>query len=346
MTLITDILDYDQLLREVEAGYVRIQIHPEFPYLYIANYAEKTAFERRWNDVTRLTRGLIWNDKTLEVLARPFPKFFNFDEKEAPRVLDDQVVFSYSNKYDGSLGILYRRPDGYYAIATRGSFASEQAVLGTKLFNALPQEQAVQYIAAVQMGFTSLFEICGPDNRIVLKYEENFLAPLGYMSVADGYYVPMEGKPYATMRDLLGDLSRSNAEGWVVWKTAFQAVKIKQGDYVELHRIVTGLSEKEVWRQLRAGTYYDFVIKLPDEWQAWATGIADRLRAEFVEQYNLAELTASQIKHQKAKLPDRKAQALWIQQKVKPQYRGLVFSLLDGKDITDSIWKMLEPKGD
>lgn len=349
MTHIGDILNGDLYAEQKSNGNIRLQTHPEFPELVIANYTEQAAFNRDWNDVTRTCRGLIWNTETGEVLARPFPKFFNFDEKEAPRILDDQVVWHYDNKYDGSLGIMYECPDGDVRIATRGSFASDQAILGTDLLKwHTPKADYHHYVFMLASGYTPLFEICGPDNRIVLQYDENFLALLGYMHIETGMFVPPSTTKGMgrTMRDCLMDLSRSNAEGWVVWKSSFEAVKIKQADYIELHRIVSNLSKKEVWRQLRAGTFYDFKLKLPDEWHAWATEIADDLRDQFVRTYNLADTMLHMMNRDYGKNATRKEQAFWINDKVIPEIRGLVFNLLDGKDIEDAIWRQLEPRGD
>lgn len=347
MTKLFDLFPEVDFVQQHELGNIRIQQHPEFRELHIANYTEQAAFNRDWNPVTRTCRGLIYNANTEEVLARPFPKFFNFDEKEAPRILDDQVVYSYSNKYDGSLGIVYPTEDGLM-VATRGSFASEQAKLGTKLLRELDEWHYDYLHEMLNVGYTPLFEICGPDNRIVLKYDENFLAPLGYIHIVDGHYFPHEQPSYSrTMRSLLMDLSRTNAEGWVVWKTAYEAVKIKQADYVELHRIVTNLSKKEVWRQLRAGNYNQFKLNLPDEWWDWAENIADELRANFTEILTYAQACEYGMGYVFAGLaPSRKEQAAWIMSHVETEYRGLVFSLLDGRDISDAIWRMLEPRGD
>lgn len=339
MTQLHEIVDVFQLTWEQEHGNVSIRQHPQFEELHIANYTDKCAFDRHWNDVTRITRGLIWNSDTQEVLARPFPKFFNWDEKEAPRVLDDQVMWHWDDKYDGSLGILYIDPTGYPRIATRGSFASEQAILGTKVLH--ESGLAWRYAEYIDSGYTPLFEICGPDNRIVLRYEENFLQPLGFMHIETGMFVPPQGQYQTrTMHDVLTDLSRSNAEGWVVWLSSTKAAKIKQADYIELHRMVSNLSEKEVWRQLRAGNYDYYVKELPDELYALAEGWADGLRDQFMEVHTQAFIDLKS-------LPDdtRKEQALWIQRNVPANVRGLVFGLLDGKDISDSIWRILEPKG-
>lgn len=339
MTQLHEIVNPDDIRGYAEQGYLTIREHPEFPALKIANYTDKTAYERVWDDTTRTCRGLIWNDETGEVLARPFPKFFNWDEKEAPRILDGQVVWHWDNKYDGSLGILYLDPTGHPRIATRGSFASEQAALGTKILHS--SGMAWVYAEWIPEGYTPLFEICGPDNRIVLRYDENFLAPLGKMHIETGTFMPPEKKESRTMHSLLTDLSRENAEGWVVWLSHTKAVKIKQADYVELHRMVSNLTEKEVWRQLRAGTYREYVKHLPDELYELAEGWARGLQLEFVDRHEQASIYADGARTYST----RKDQAIWIQENVRADIRGLVFGLLDAKDITDSIWRMLEPKG-
>lgn len=125
-----------------------------------------------------------------------------------------------------------------------------------------------------------------------------------------------------------------------------QAVKIKQADYIELHRMVSNLTPKEVWRQLSAGTYSRYVKELPDELQELAEGWAENLRDQFIEMHEYAEVCKFGMGFQfPTEPPTRKEQALYIQSRVEPQFRGLVFSLLDGRDIAPAIWKMLEPDG-
>jgi RNA ligase len=198
------------------------------------------------------------------------------------------------------------------------------------------------YVELIASGYTPLFEICGPSNRIVLNYDSDFLAPLGYIHNASGDYYPYEGAEPRDMNSLLLDLSRSNAEGWVVWKSNREAVKLKQADYVELHRFISNLTEKEVWRQLRAGTYQGYLEHLPDELQELAESWVDDLRDGFLWKHLDAERYENGVRHLGG---TRKDQALWIAANVPADDRGLVFGLLDGKDISDSIWKKLEPKG-
>lgn len=345
--LIDDIIDMDAVAAEIKAGYVTERTHAEFPELRILNYTERCQFDRHWNDVTRLTRGLIYNADTRQLLARPFPKFHNYGEPEVGGIDLDAPIFGAWDKMDGSLGIQYMRPDGKAAIATRGSFSSDQAIHATERLQATPY--------AIPSGpFTWLWEIIYPDNRIVVDYgARDELVYLGAISRASGEFFPLvsaglAGFAYAeqfaaqTFREALDLPSRPGAEGIVVWLDAARAVKIKQADYVALHRIVSNLTVKEVWRQLRAGTFNEFVVALPDEFHAWAMETAEPIVAH--HEWTIRGAQAWHAAVLARGLPTRKTQALFIVREVEPETRGLVFSLLDGKDITDAAWRMVEPK--
>lgn len=66
------------------------------------------------------------------------------------------------------------------------------------------------------------------------------------------------------------------------------------------------------------------------------------LMDEFQEIYAQAVIDRDTVKTYHS---ERKEQAGWIKSNVPADRRGLVFALLDGKDITDPIWRLLEPKG-
>jgi RNA ligase len=189
MTQINDVLDPVLLERMLSQGYVRAQTHPDFPELMILNYTEKTQFERKWNAITRVCRGLIYNTETREVLARPFPKIHNWDEQDAPKIDLDAPLFHVGNKEDGSLGIVYVRPDNRLAIATRGSFASEQALHATELLDEADDHSVWNDL--LDAGRTPLLEIVYPANRIVLDYgDTDTLFFLGSVIIRTGEYVP------------------------------------------------------------------------------------------------------------------------------------------------------------
>lgn len=346
MTQIEEVVNLVELEREIDSRYINRRYHPDFPELAILNYSDQCQFDNHWNATTRVCRGLIYNTVTGEVLARPFGKFYNYGDDSNTGDLDlDAPILGAFDKADGSLGIQYRTPDGQQAIATRGSFESEQAIHATKWLRDSGYEVMPQ-------NHTWLWEIVYPENRIVLDYgDRDELIYIGSTLITTGEFFPIIGDyedfsavsqmPARSLREAISLPNRENAEGVVVWMDSRRAVKIKQDDYLALHRLISHLTPKEVWRQLRAGTYQEFAKALPDEFYQWAQGYADEIETKFAEVELCA--TADYRDLLETGLETRKDQALWVRDNVYAAHRGLVFSLLDDRDISESIWKMVEP---
>jgi RNA ligase len=145
----------------IDSGLVNENEHPEFP-LVLYNYTQECQFGKKWDDVTRMCRGLIVHKETNEIIARPFSKFFNYEEHVANGdAMPNEIPYVYE-KVDGSLGILYWF-NGLPFIATRGSFSSDQAIWAT-------QKIREKDLSFVDKRYTYLFEIVYPENRIVVSY--------------------------------------------------------------------------------------------------------------------------------------------------------------------------------
>ena len=332
------------LAEAIANGHIRTQTNPD-GQLRIYNYTEKAQYERAWNTATLQCRGLIV-DHDGNVIARPFPKFFNSDEPEA-RITDTGAV-TVLDKLDGSLGILYRTPAGETRIATRGSFASEQAIHATHVY----QHRYADW--APPAGVTPLFEIIYPENRIVLDYGQlDDLVLLGGVDIATGRSIPAEAIdwpglkadvfPYASLQEALAAPPRTNAEGYVVhFHETDHRVKIKQEDYKALHRIVTRWNERTVWEHLASGAQLaDLAAGLPDEFHQWATTVGTQLLQQHARIVDDAETTYRTITEYV--LPadwDRKDFAL---EAAKHKHRPALFSLLDGRDINEWVWKQIRP---
>lgn len=114
----------------VNEGWLVKQKHPT-EELYIYNYSKQTVLEQKWDDITTCCRGLILN-KAGEIIARPFKKFFNYEELELDQI--PKLPYEIYKKLDGSLGISYWIGDKLY-IATRGSFVSEQSVKANEILD-------------------------------------------------------------------------------------------------------------------------------------------------------------------------------------------------------------------
>jgi RNA ligase len=348
--------------------------------LAIYNYTEKAAYDRVWNDVTRQCRGLIADIMTAAVIARPFPKFFNYGEHdEATLSLDETVTIT--DKMDGSLGIMYRGTDGKLAIATRGSFTSEQAVHATAV---LRDRYADEFgFRAADEEFTHLFEIVFPSNRIVVDYgATDDLFYLGNVHIPSGRTQgPAPGNgwpgPQATVfegRTLGHALSmepRPNCEGIVVhyWHNDLR-IKIKQDDYVALHRILTMTTARTVWEYLTVDACKHLITApkhwgsrlgldpgraaeilavgpdwlgrltdgVPDEFHGWLRSTIAGIRAKVDAMRTDLEAEGAALRE--AHGSDRKAYARAV---AGHPHAGVLFLLLDDKDITFYLWKSAYP---
>lgn len=87
---------FDQAVRDRRLSGQR---HPEYPYI-IYKYSQQTTYMKDWDEVTLASRGLVVNEETGEIVARCFPKFFNYSEgMNTPEDLDGP--FLVAEKLDG-----------------------------------------------------------------------------------------------------------------------------------------------------------------------------------------------------------------------------------------------------
>jgi RNA ligase len=333
----------------LEQGHVRTQRHPVLP-LVIYNYTERAAYEQVWNAVTLACRGLVVHAETRDVVARPFGKFFNYGQPGAPvaELSGDVMV---TDKLDGSLGILYPTPDGH-AIATRGSFDSEQARHATALWR---QRYAGRFTPPA--GSTLLFEIVYPANRIVCDYGDlDDLILLGAVDVASGQsrsagVAAQVGWPgpvaetfaYASFADALAAPPRANAEGLVVhFLDTDHRVKLKQDDYVALHRIVTGLSARTVWQHMVDGKpMADLVAPLPDEFHPWVQAVADGIAASVERDIETITRLYGEIV---AALPDGWSRRDFAAVASTHELRWALFRMLDERDCGAELLRRARPE--
>ncbi|MEV2239605.1 RNA ligase [Micromonospora sp. NPDC049891] len=341
-----DILEPDRLAAHINAGNVRAQNHPTQPYV-IYNYTEKCAYEGVWDDITRACRGLIVDTTTHQVIARPFRKFMNYGQAGAPD-LNLAAPAIVTDKMDGSLGILYPSGDGTYAVATRGSFASDQAIHATELLR-------TRYADYRPLdGLTVLVEIVYPQNRIVVDYGDiNDLVLLGAVDIATGRSAPpalvdwpgprTETFTYATLGEALAAEPRRNAEGLVVHcPRTDERVKIKQEDYVALHKIVTGLTARVVWQHLIDGKPLDdLVAPLPDEFHPWCRDVATQIELTVAQEMTAIEKAYAEVV---AALPAGFGRKEFAAAAVPHPLKWALFLLLDGRDPRPELWKRAKPE--
>jgi len=343
----------------IERGLLEKNSHPTLP-IDIYNYSRECQFSQVWDEITLNMRGTVL-DREGNVVARAFPKFFNMEEHKPEDIPNEE--FEVFEKMDGSLGILF-----YYAgewhLATKGSFVSDQAVKGKEILNRYKYERLLP-------GFTYLFEIIYPENRIVCDYGYEDLVMLAVIDNKDGYElrihdnrIHLEGIRFANLFENLGfkivkkydgvndykqlkSMIDDNSEGFVVkFRSGFR-MKIKGEEYVRLHRLLTNFSNVDIWELLKdKKDLAGFLDRVPDEFDLWVRNTINDLKA----QYHKIEEEAADLYYIFFKLrPDflkdygKKEFALWVREKPK-HLQGILFSMYDEKDYSETIWKMIRPK--
>jgi RNA ligase len=283
------------------------------------------------------------------IIARPFRKFFNMEEGKHTPTSEFEVY----EKMDGSLGIFFYY-EGNPVFATRGSFTSDQAIKGREILN----KYNWQY--GTYEGYTYLFEIIYPENRVVVNYnglEE--LIVLGVIETSTGKeckYSEMENegfvlvkkydgiKNYSTLKSLISN----DAEGFVVRFSNGDRMKIKGEEYLRLHKIMTNLSTTAIWELVSNGGNIDDILKdVPDEFYKKVKMYVSSLNYGYYQYWNQLGKTYDYFRFGKygdiEVEPTKKEFAEHIKDH-HPIAKSIMFAMWDDKDYDKIIWKALKPK--
>ncbi|MFE0794715.1 T4 RnlA family RNA ligase [Streptomyces mutabilis] len=391
MTQLDTLIPPGDLTAAIEAGHVSRRQHPTLP-LSIYTYTRTAQYSRAWTTATLRCRGLIADDKTGEIVAWPFPKFFNVGEHDhgfdyAPPLPVDEP-FEVYDKVDGSLGIVFHY-DGRWHVASKGSFTSEQARWAQGWL-----DEGDTFL--LTPGVTYLAEIIYPENRIVVDYGRRRDLVLLAAFDATGreirlsYAAPdwrdigtvVRSWPAMPLPELL-KLTEANArpdgqpasgmhaEGYVIRYANGIRAKAKLAEYVRLHKILTGINERDIWQMLGMQKYANQPPKLvakalgctvaevsaladvdqgpldalletvPDEFDAWVRSVVARLEQDATSLAEQARAEYDLISHLTA---DRGSFARAAQGIAHQGVRACMFLMLDGRPIDLHLWRAIKPE--
>lgn len=350
-------------------GYVTERKHPECDY-FIYNYTTKCQVEEYWTEQTVQCRGLIL-DGNGKIIAKPFDKFFNLGEHTVHNHLLGKIpyynYFDVFNKMDGSLGILYQLPDGDWKISTRGSFESEQAIIGTEIwknkYNGIKLDNydlqsELKSMIDIFRKYTILFEIIYPDNKIVVDYgNQRDLILLGAVHKETGEefgyeeLLKLSERIGCPMTQYYGRIAYNRKaflkveanipdgnEGFVLVFDNGLRVKVKSDEYVRLHRLITQCSTKSIWDLLRNGQgVKELLDRVPNDFYVW---VATK-EAEYLNSYNEIELECINVIRFKPEYNNRKELAEYIK---KHKYPHILFAMIDEKPYDEHIWRLIRPE--
>jgi T4 RnlA family RNA ligase len=331
-------MDLSKLQEYIDKELVVYQTHPTLP-LRIFNYSRTCQYEGAWDELTLQCRGLILDDRN-EIVARPFKKFFNIEERKHTPTEDFEVF----EKLDGSLIILYFYQG--WRVASKGSFSSDQALAAEKLISKMN-------LSSLSISSTYLLEYLGDWNRIVVDYGVGekvvLIGAIDDMGNECPYHLleysakllgcevvqKFDYKDYLSLKEL----NWPNKEGFIVKFSNGDRCKIKFEDYVRLHRVITNFSSIDIWDALRNGDNLSNALEnVPDEFDVWVRNKINELKSQYMEiESNSRELYERFVNE------DRKEFALTVLSKVPKQLQGIVFNMYNGKDYSEGIWKIIRP---
>ena len=251
------------VIEHIDQVRAAIADHPEFIVaergpLLVVNY--NVNLENSFGDpqdpdaqIRRECRGLKFDRDSGKILARPYHKFFNVNQRDETQVqyLDFDQSHTILEKLDGSM---------IHAVPVGDTFRFCTKMGMTDV--SIPVERFVkshpEYMTMVrdmwELGYTAIYEWCSPQQRIVIDYQEDRLVLTAVRdtvtgeywdynrlrSLGDEYSVPVVSQYPGTMASMNHLIEHTRGlqdfEGYVVRWHSGHMVKIKADHYVLLHR--------------------------------------------------------------------------------------------------------------
>jgi RNA ligase len=306
------------------------QTHPQLP-LIIWNYSPKVQYEKLWDEITLKCRALI-TDFNGNIVAKSFNKFFNIEETNN----FPNEPFTVYEKLDGSLILIFYYQN-QWIVSSKASFISDHA---------LEAQQIISSWNLDKLDKTKSYsgELIAPWNRIVCDYGKDRKVVLlaKFDNLGNEYSIEDYSKYFEIVKkyDGLNDyknlkkIIRDDQEGFVVKFQSGFRMKVKGEEYLRLHKIVTGVSSTVIWEYLKENKPFDeFLNRVPDEFYSWV----QKTKNELISNYKSIEDLSNSVYKE---FDTRKETAeYFLQQK----YPKVLFSMLDKKDFSDIIWKLVKP---
>lgn len=168
---------------------VQIRTQKSRPYIDTIAFTKQAFYDKDWDGITNRARGLFVNNKTREITARSWDKFFNLDER--PETKLENILKNYKAPYTASL-----KENGSLALAgwdeetqsiifsSKGSmdndFSEKFKEIAYKKLGAAGIERLTR--AVRDLGGTATFEMIAPQfDPHIIEYAEDNLIMLDFI---------------------------------------------------------------------------------------------------------------------------------------------------------------------
>jgi hypothetical protein len=237
--------------------------------LNLVKYSRLAQYHYAWGNFPQLrqARGHVVTSSG-EYVARPFDKFFNYQEAECE--IDWSKPYKLYEKLDGFLLIVYYY-NGRWRVNSSGSFDSIYSRWGESVII------SPEFKELADKAKTYCFEGLHSDGQIVIKYQgDNRVVLLGARNNESGQHFLPEVLEISHLFELphnYGSIDKTELlamdvegrEGFIVYQDNKPVGKIKFDNYVRLHSYITNVSHRAIhaaWAENRLNEYLE---DIPDE---------------------------------------------------------------------------------
>jgi RNA ligase len=308
--------------------------------------------------IRRELRGIKF-DASGRLLARPYHKFFNLNERE--ETLAHRIDWSRPHrvleKLDGSM---------VHPAMLRGNLVF-MTMLGTtdiakQAFAFAMEHPSIDYRGfcheLLELNLLPIFEWCSRANRVVIDYPQPMLVLTGVRARTSGRYatyqamldhaapfrVPVVNSWDTSIVDIDAFIEHTralkNCEGYVVAFEDGTRIKLKADEYARIHRAKERLlREKDVVALIAQGKDDDVIGNLPDEDAAAIRDFAAALRSGIAEKARGLKADVEDASRRVG--GDRKRFAVEYASKLDPRIKGISFAVFDGANPVDQILAMI-----
>jgi RNA ligase len=337
-------------LEALEAEFsIKAKRHGKYSNLVLLKFSQiDSPFQLK---IVRECRGIILDESdNWNVVCYTYSKFFNVQETLAAPI--DWSNASVQEKLDGSIIQLYHYR-GEWLVATSGT-PDAQTPIGDygmtfydmfwRVFRMPPPE------LALDKKYCYAFELCCPENRVVVQHKESRLVLHGIRDLVtmqeidpldtewEGCFETPKTFPITSIDECLEaakHLDPLSQEGYVVCDSNFNRVKVKSPAYLALHHAKDGLlSQKKMALIIRTGESSEFeqaLVAFPELKPHF-----DRLVTRYNDIVFQANTAFTRIKH----IENQKEFALAAKLEY---YPGVLFGMRKGLTPQSYLLKLTEP---
>jgi len=310
----------------------------------------------RKSEITKECRGLVLEKDSWSIIRYGFRRFMNYGETGEDK-FDSKGKYEYEEKVDGSIIILsFFNEDDQWIAGTRGKIFPDQKINGRDLTFTEMFWETFMAKDKLDKNICYMFEICGPENRIVVPYNRQVVLIGARDRNNDWQEIKSEQldnmaecfsvrRPKNYRFDKLKDcLEKCKTlpgyqEGFVLkqWnenEKRYSRVKIKGENYLDLHRIVSGKSLNNLVKLVLRGEK-DSLSIFPEYMDAY-NRIEEKFDMFAQEATRTYDKNKSILNDPSLNIGFKERRKMFAQEVSKTQFASICFALADGK--FDTSW--------